>query len=71
MLHPTFAIPFIWIKSRIDIKENEEILVNYGNEYETLLLDKGGCKCTKCYGEPIEPNVVLKKLIYHLKDFKY
>ena len=53
MLHPTNDFPMLWIKSRIDINENEEMLVNYGDEYESLLLDKGGCKCTKIYGRQI------------------
>ena len=56
MSNPTRDIPFIWIKSKIDIKQDEEIFVNYGNEYNTLLFHKGGCKCEKCYGEPIEPD---------------
>jgi SET domain-containing protein len=39
---------FLMIKSITDISNGDEILTNYGDEYELMLRDVGGCKCTRC-----------------------
>ena len=40
--------PFLMIKSIADISNGDEILTNYGDEYERMLRHVGGCKCTQC-----------------------
>ena len=40
--------PFLMIKSITDISNGDEILTNYGDEYERMLRNVGGCKCVQC-----------------------
>ena len=35
------------IKSITDISNGDEILTNYGDEYERMLRNVGGCKCVQ------------------------
>ena len=41
-------IPKLWVKAIKDIDSGDEILVNYGNDMERMLLNRGGCLCNKC-----------------------
>ena len=49
MIVPNKEIPNLWIRAAKSISKNEEIFINYGDEKDRILSDKGGCKCTKCY----------------------
>lgn len=42
----------IWIWSKRDIKNAEEITINYGREYFDDKIKPVGCKCRKCFARP-------------------
>ena len=42
--------PTLWIKAVKDIKDGEEVFLDYGQDMLNYIIEeRGGCKCHKCY----------------------